>query len=255
MRSFTPCGLALLALPMQLAADLVPSAIAAALCAPLVVCIDQAVTLSASRKQDLWPVLSDKIRGMINAPIAFFKSAAFLWVWMVYFLTYGSANMARTVAETYGVPEALPVLLTSTIANMSGSLAKDTGFARMYGTADKDDAGKGRRMPRATIVAWLARDALTMAFVFTLPGMLAGVLPDLACRLGTPIVAQYFTTPLHLLGLQMYNVPGGHVSAQLSAVRAAFKATVAARQLRIFPAFFVGGVTNKGLVALFKSQL
>ena len=40
-------------------------------------------------------------------------------------------------------------------------------------------------------------------------------------RLATPLVCQYFTAPLYLLGLAFYNLPDGTLGAQLASVQAA----------------------------------
>ena len=62
-----------------------------------------------------------------------------------------------------------------------------------------------------------------------------------------PAVVQVASTPLHLLGLDLYN--RGHISFQerWSLVRTAWFPSVCARIARIVPAFGVGGVVNTGV--------
>ena len=69
----------------------------------------------------------------------------------------------------------------------------------------------------------------------------------LATRLTTPVVSQLFSTPLHLLGLAVYNNTGGGVAAHLQTLRETYPETVTLRMLRISPAFSVGGVVNASL--------
>ena len=115
---------------------------------------------------------------------------------------------------------------------------------------------------------WLSRDAIAMAFIFTMPPYII----DAAARrssaqrrsapprrpsaaraadderwrgaraLATPVASQFVTTPLHLLGLDIYNRPGRRFS---SAARSSSRRGCRRRSggvVRIFPAFSVGGV-------------
>ena len=66
-----------------LVADVASGGMAAVGCAPLVACVDQAITLSASGEAKLWPTLGEKIVGIFKEPVKFFTSAAFIWLWFV----------------------------------------------------------------------------------------------------------------------------------------------------------------------------
>jgi hypothetical protein len=106
------------------------------------------------------------------------------------------------------------------------------------------------------LTLWFGRDVITQFFVFTLPILLTGIVPDMAVRLSAPVGAQYFTTPLHVLGLKLYSLPlGTTVGSQWAAVRGSLASTIIARQMRIFPAFSVGGVVNKTLRGIFARML
>ena len=94
-----------------------------------------------------------------------------------------------------------------------------------------------------------------MAFVFTVPAVATGALtgfPRLACTFATPLVAQYLTTPLYLLGLALYNLPAAPMRARFQAVRAAYPATVVTRQLRAVAQYSISGVANVGLRSLWR---
>ena len=113
-----------------LVADVAAASVAAIGCAPIVSCVDQAITLSASGNGRLWPTLGSKVAEIFRRPVAFFTSAAFLWLWFVYAITYAAANTALTMSRALGISPTLPVLACSTVANMAASLAKDAAFAR-----------------------------------------------------------------------------------------------------------------------------
>ena len=223
-----------------LAADICAGGLAAFGCAPLVSCVDQAITLSASGDAKLWPTIFEKIAGIARSPAKFFTSAVFWWLWSLFAVTYAVANVAATLARACGISPTVPVLIFSTAANMAVCIAKDAAFARML------SSGEPKSVPAQSYLAWFGRDLLTMAFVFTLPMVLASRMPVLLCRLLSPVVAQCFTTPLHLLGLGFYNTP----EAPLSAMRNTLLPTIIARQFRIIPAFSLGGVANARLRAI-----
>jgi hypothetical protein len=234
-----------------LASDLAAAAGAAFTAAPLVAVIDEAITLSAAGKKGLWKAIGDKLAAVARSPISFFGSVSFLWLWAVYALTYATANTVETIAKAAGANPATPVLLCSTAANLGICLMKDAAFARMYGgSSDKkdDDAKKTTGLSSKVLALWAGRDALTQFFVFTMPVLLSGRVPDLVTRLSAPVMAQYFTTPLHLLGIRLFSLPlGTTIASQWAPVQAILFQTVIARQIRIFPAFSVAGVVNQKL--------
>ena len=234
-----------------LAADVAAASIAAVGCAPVVACVDQAITLSASGQAELWPTLGAKLKEIGEKPVQFFKSPAFLWLWFNYALTYAAANCALTISRALGVSPVLPVLVCSTAANTGASLAKDAAFAKML------SSGPPKAVPAGAYAAWLGRDATTMAFTFTVPGLLAGKVSDLLCRLSAPVIAQYFTSPFHLLGLAFYNKPTAKFGEKLSTALApkTLVPTVFARQFRIIPAFSLGGVANAKLKVMLLQNL
>ena len=238
-----------------LVTDLGAAVCAGSICAPLVAVIDEAITLSAAGKKDLWAAMGSKLANIAKAPVKFFSSASFLWIWAVYALTYATANVVESIALALGASPATPVLISSTFANMGICLAKDAAFAKMFGSKDKPGQKTAGLSP-TVLTLWFGRDVITQFFVFTLPILLTGVVPDLVCRLSAPVGAQYFTTPLHVLGLKLYSLPPGTTAtSQWAAMRGSLASTIVARQMRIFPAFSVGGVVNKALRGIFARML
>ena len=237
------------------ASDIAAGAGAAITAAPLVAVIDEAITLSAAGKKGLWKAIGDKLISILQGPISFMFSASFLWLWAVYAATYATANAVDTISKSMGANPATPVLLCSTAANMGMCLLKDAAFAKMYGSSDKkdDDAAKKAGLSGKVLTVWFGRDVITQFFVFTMPALLSGRVPDLVTRLSAPVLAQYFTTPLHLLGIRLYSLPlGTTIASQWAPVQAMLFSTIIARQMRIFPAFSVGGVVNaklRGVIA------
>ena len=148
-------------------------------------------------------------------------------------------------------------LATST-TNLSLCLYKDAQFTRLFGPVGKAAAP----LPGATYAVFALRDSLTVYASFNLPPVLARHLPlsDAAveraglsrlsaAQLLAPAAMQLASTPLHLLGLDWYNRPGGarHVvpwRSRVAKVVRDWPKTAVARMCRIVPAFGVGGVVN-----------
>jgi len=103
---------------------------------------------------------------------------------------------------------------------------------------------------------WLGRDVITQFFAFTVPVLLAGLLPELLCRLSAPVASQVFTTPLHMLGMKLYNLPAGTtVASQWAAVRGSLASATFARQMRILPAYSMCSIVNGALRGIFLGAL
>merc|ERR1719261_1442705 len=146
--------------------------------------------------------------------------------------------MTNTLCEYMGVSPVLPVLAASTMGNMTTGIAKDRAFARMYGVVAP------KAMPNSSYGLFFSRDVLAMAFIFSLPPIIAprikaavddGTIPltekqaSLVTRLSTPAISHATDAPF---------------SAHLKTLKETYPSTVALRMLRIIPAFSVGGVVN-----------
>ena len=69
--------------------------------------------------------------------------------------------------------------------------------------------------------------------------------PQLFC----PVAMQFLTTPMHLLGLDMYNRPTSSWQNRYELIASNYRKTVLARIARILPAFGFGGLGNKRIRA------
>ena len=96
---------------------------------------------------------------------------------------------------------------------------------------------------------------MTILASFTLPPVVArSVLQplgfsvstaDTLAQLLTPVSMQILSTPLHLLGLDLYNRPSATSAERANFIAREYVKTTAARMSRILPAFGFGGVVNK----------
>ena len=236
--------------------DLTASLCAALSVSPIVTQMDRAITKNAAGAQRLWPALTEGLLELAKRPLTNLASPSTRWLVLVYTATYGAANTMNTLCAWLEASPVLPVLIASTAGNMSTGIAKDRAFARMYGVI------AAKPMPLPSYGLFFTRDILAMAFIFSLPPLIAprmrdaverGALPmsekraALATQLSTPVISQIFTTPLHLLGLSIYNATEAPASTHLQTLRNTYPPTALLRMLRIIPAFSVGGVVNLAL--------
>jgi len=179
----------------------------------------------------------------------------------LYFGTYFTANTIDTTSSTvHNKPLVETTAGTSkfvatSTANLALCLYKDNRFTQLFGSSTSK-----RPVPLPTFALFTVRDCLTIFASFNLPPLLA---PKLEARMGeevsryvtaatvaqfvTPAAVQIFSTPLHLLGLDLYNREGvrlGGKDGRLGRVLRDWAKASFARMGRIIPAFGVGGVVN-----------
>merc|ERR1712187_673216 len=99
--------------------------------------------------------------------------------------------------------------------------------------------------------------ALIIGAGFILPSMVAGVIQsntemdkakaDKIAQLATPCAMQVVITPIHLLGLNLYNTPTATTAERYRAVASTYTEATGVRMLRFLWAYGVGGLVNKDL--------
>ena len=228
----------------KLALDATSASITALAVAPLIAAFDEAITRSASG-EPLWTALGKRLGGIISKPAEFFASTAFLWMWIVYAATYLTSNSLKSIESAAGIQLGFLATICVTLVNMSCGIAKDAAYAKMF------SKGEGKTTPLIAYVTWFLRDLVAFTFILTLPPIIKEIfgLPEDLAKFMTPILGQYFTTPLHLLGFNMCNMPSASLSQQLAACGNGFLSTVTARQMRIIPPYSIGGLINGKMLA------
>lgn len=121
---------------------------------------------------------------------------------------------------------------------MSLCVLKDRSFTRSFGV------GAPRPLPLLCYGLFATRDALTIASGFNAPALLAPYFPGglTAAQLFAPAFAQAIVTPVHLLGLDLYNRPLAKDKTRM--VIKNWPRTAMARVGRMFASFGLGGVLN-----------
>ena len=211
------------AMRRQLLADVGAAATASFLAAPLVTAVDSAITKSAANVgSSLRAAVFSELRVLQRSPLSYIAAVPNRWLFALFFATFLPANVADTCSRGLGVSPTIPVLAASTFGNMCMSSAKDYAFARKFGGVAP------RAAPLGMFLCFLIRDGLSSAAFFTMPPRLSSELQtrvgwsrdasDVAAQLVMPVAMQVPCSPLHLLGLDLYNAPGASAATRFTRV-------------------------------------
>jgi hypothetical protein len=218
--------------------------------APAISIVDKAIVSNASGLEPLVPSLINGFKTLVTKPAYFFRQPSFLFIWGVYSGTYIVANSIEAICEREESDPLYPKFIGSSFANVTLSVLKDKAFARMFGVGDP------KPMPNISFGCFAVRDSMTILASFTLPPVISKsclqdgfgfgkTLADTSAQLLTPVSMQILSTPLHLIGLHMYNSPVATNQERFSFLQKEYVKTTLARMARIFPAYGIGGVVNK----------
>jgi hypothetical protein len=211
---------------------------------------NRAIIENASGKNKLVASLRHGFGNLLLRPHRIVCSTPFVLVFGVYFSTYVAANTIDTVCDVTKRDNQAPKFLGATVANMASCIYKDRQFTRMFGLV----APKG--LPLGSYGMFAARDSLTISASFNMPKALAQEFQDRRIILDRgvamnvsqmilPAIVQLVSTPMHLIGLDLYNRPGVTPFNRLRWLAGEFTKTTITRIVRIAPAFGVGGVGNR----------
>jgi hypothetical protein len=214
---------------------------------------------NASGRNTIKASLLGSFRQLLTRPHTVVFSKPIALICMLYGGTYLTANTLDTLTSTVQNKPATLVtsggtkFAASSTANIGLCLFKDQAFARMFGPG-----GTPRAVPGPSYFLFTARDCMTIFASFNIPPLLGPVLnsrlsSEVQARVSGQTVAQFLapagvqllSTPMHLLGLDLYNRAGNvSVADRWAMVRKNWAVSAAARICRIVPAFGFGGVVN-----------
>ncbi|PVI06272.1 hypothetical protein DM02DRAFT_487197, partial [Periconia macrospinosa] len=267
-------------LGLRVGIDAAAAASAGVLVAPLITMIDKGIIENASGRCSLKESLKTSFWELARRPLGFWGGRPFWLVMTLYFGTYFTANTIDTVSTTLTPPTTSSYTQTTSgtakfvatsTSNLALCLYKDSRFTQLFGSTSTTSTK--RPVPLPTFALFTIRDCLTIFASFNLPPLLAPhfeshmsdavrryVSSASVAQFVTPAAVQVFSTPLHLLGLDLYNRPnsgGGGVvgkggmkvpvwgpDGRVKRVARDWGMSAVARMGRIVPAFGVGGVVN-----------
>jgi hypothetical protein len=244
--------------------DALSALCASTLVAPLICLIDKSIIQKTHMQGTIQSILMTNIRTAVRHPIAYLTSVPYLLINTLYFSTYTTANVTDTIMAHRASKPASTVspgpakFLATSATNLSVCLYKDARFAGFFGAAATATTAAGanvakRAVPKTTLALFAARDMLTIFASFNIPPILGPALGSMsAAQFIAPASVQLISTPMHLLGLDLYNRPyqaakGPSGAERWNVVKRDWLGASFARMGRIVPAFGVGGVVNAKL--------
>lgn len=160
---------------------------------------------------------------------------------------------------------------------MSICVFKDTRFARIFGAQGQNSSSSSPSkptsprplpIPKTSLGLFCLRDSLTIFASFNVPTLLSPHIPDFLAstpssktalaQFSIPASVQFLSTPVHLLGLDLYNrQPAGGLPTvdRWTRVKRDYLPSCMARIGRIVPAYGCGGVVNTKLRTKFMDSL
>ena len=217
---------------------------------------------NASGRSTLAESIKTSLRTLITRPHTMLFSRPVALIFMLYGGTYLTANTLDTASSTVrGKPATFVSAGTdkfaaSSAANVGLCIYKEQAYVKLFGPG-----GPPRPVTLPTYGLFALRDCLTIFASFNVPPLLGPLVSErlsaemrrkvsgeTIAQFAAPAAVQLFSTPIHLLGLDIYNRPSGvggiSWADRWSLVRKNWLISCAARICRIVPAFGLGGTVN-----------
>lgn len=221
---------------------------------------------NASGRASLGASVKNSLRNLFLRPHTMLLSRPVGLIFMVYGGTYLTANVLDTATSTVQNKPATHVtsgtakFASSSAANIGLGIYKDQVYARMFGPVGQ----AVRRVPAPSYALFTLRDCMTIFASFNVPPLMGPyvnaymademrkrVSGQTVVQFAAPAFVQIVSTPVHLLGLDLYNRPRGSQgpglptwSERCAQVYKNWGISVAARLCRIIPAYGAAGVVN-----------
>jgi len=241
-----------LPLAHRLMVDVTAGCITGLAISPFVTTVDKAIFQNASGQKRMSESLKQTIGDAFKRPGKFFAHPSYRWITALYSCTYISANVIEHICERYHFNKDIPKFIGVSVVNVSICIGKDRAFARMFGMVSPG------KVPKASLLLWLTRDCMTIGTSFNLPPYLAQKLHEndyfssykhalVVTQIICPVSVQLISTPLHLLGADLYNNKQSTIKERAAFIRKEYGKTTLARMARIFPSYGIGGVFNRAV--------
>ncbi|KAK7414289.1 hypothetical protein QQZ08_012545 [Neonectria magnoliae] len=219
---------------------------------------------NASGRSSLLSSIVSSVQTLLRRPHTLLFSKPTALIFLTYGTTYLVANTVDTSSATVNNRPASSVtaggakFAASSATNIGIGIYKDQVFVRLFGPPGVVP----RPVPLAAYTLFALRDSLTIFASFNVPPVLGPYLDarfsdSVKARMSglstaqfmAPAAVQFISTPLHLLGLDLYNRPSTSaapvtVRERYDIIRQNWSISSLARICRIIPAFGIGGVVN-----------
>ena len=163
----------------------------------------------------------------------------------VYFSTYATANLSELYCKTNNIDNKLLTLTTTSLVNVIGIAYKDRQYIKLF-------ENKSVSFPLKSYCLFALRDSFTIGSVFILKKDLVQLLhnkygisynlSDFLMSFTVPLLAQLFSTPLHILALDLYQKPNNN--NRINSIIKLYPSVCKGRIIRVIPSFCFGSYIN-----------
>lgn len=212
---------------------------------PVMMVMDTAIIKSQFEKIPIRKSYQETFQGYWNGHIRWQKP--FRVMNSVYFGTYATANLTELYCNQSHMDNRwLTFFLTSSV-NIVGIIWKDRSYIKMFEHTVLE-------IPYRSYVLFAFRDSLTIGSTFVVKKDLVQHLhhshgitypvADFVSSFTLPIVAQLFSTPLHILSMDYYQRPYVSTYERAAHMYRLYPSICTGRMIRIIPAFCFGSFVN-----------
>ena len=216
---------------------------------PIMKIVDVSVTRGQSGKSSMFSSALELTKNLFTSPHKFIFSKYFAWIFNVYGCTYIANNTIDSICKIYHINDVVPKLVGVTAVNMITSISKDAAYARYFGTKAPG------KVPTSSLFIWFIRDVLSIAAAFIIPERLSKYMQnyknyeknsaDRIAQFASPVGLQVIFTPIHLLGLDLYNYNESNKSDRAKRIAKNYPKALPLRFVRMAGAYGIGGLNNK----------
>ena len=187
---------------------------------------------------------------MLSAPHLYAVRPEFKIILGVYAATYASKNCTESFCQSRKMSnESEAFWKFWLVLGINGGLCifwRDPQFAKIFGSKVPT------AIPKVSYSLWAARDV-----VHTFGSV---ILPDYCekrynltkdqwrmCQVTFPLIVQIITTPIHLLGLDYYNIKDASFGERSGRILKQWAPACGIRMLRMFPPWSIGLLVNRSI--------
>lgn len=215
------------------------------LISPVMTIMDVSIIRSQFENMGLRKAAKETIRSFRNGSTPFLRP----WCIMngVYFTTYASANLTELYCKENNLDHRLPTMCITSLVNIAGITYKDHSFIKMF-------ENQVLHIPLRSYLLFGVRDTMTIASTFVIKKDLVMYLhhehsvpyhtADFVSSLTIPAMAQIFSTPAHILALDLYQRPHATWKDRFEKGKKLYGSVCTGRMMRIIPAFCLGSFLN-----------
>lgn len=210
---------------------------------PIMSIIDISIIKSQLHKEKIGKSITDNITFYSTNKQKFIRPVSVMNI--VYSSTYCTANLTELYCKKHGIDYKIPTLITTSFANIVTISYKDMVYSKLLNKHLVT-------FPFRSNILLATRDMMTINAAFIWKKDLINYLDkymmhnksEFIASILLPIAIQFFSTPIHILAIDMYEKPHASVMERCKNIQACYRSILFGRIIRTIPAFGVGGFIN-----------